>query len=261
MVFPLELDKINKLAIISGKILEFRVDAWSLFDGDVLIRGFTQNEQINIRLTTTDDRLNIAQTIRITSMPIVLQVENDIAAAQRGDVYVKIRIFLGGVAVYTLLEGYVSEGVDLTWPPGIHQDMFSGRGSIRGITGTNPGAGSEISEVVPTNALWRLIGFHFQLVNDANVATRRVVLIIDDGSDTLMRLESAGVQLASVTNNYSWLSGHGFSSSASIIDQEMPLPTDLYLPQGFRIRTETTNIQAGDNFAAPELFIEEWKQE
>lgn len=261
MVFPLELDKINKLAIISGKILELRVDAWSLSDGDVLIRGFTQHEQINIRLTTTDDRANVGTNLRITSIPIVLNVENDIFAAQRGDVYVKVTILLGGVAVYTLLAGYISQEVDLTWPPGIHQDMFSGRGSVRSISGTNPGANGEISETVPTNTMWRLIGFHFQLVTDANVATRRVILVIDDGSATLMRVEAPTSQAASQTRNYSWLSGQGSAGTSQVIDMEQALPTDLYLPQGFRIRTETDNLQVGDDFGAPRIFVEEWRQE
>lgn len=261
MVFPLDLDKINKLAIISGKILELRVDAWSISDGDVLVRGFTENEQINIRLTTTDNRANVNTTLRITSIPIVLQVENDIFAAQRGDVYVKVRLFLGGVAVYTFLEGYISQEVDLTWPPGIYQDMFSGRGRIRSFSGTNPAANTEISETVPTNTIWRVLGIRITLVTDANVANRRVVLITDDGSDILFEIEVGATQAASITRSYGFAKALGNTQTSFTINDINSVYPAFFLTEGFRIRTSTNNFQVGDNFGAPRLLVEEWIQE
>jgi hypothetical protein len=38
----------------------------------------------------------------------------------------------------------------------------------------------------------------------------------------------------------------------------VPIPPDIILSDGDRIRTQTTGIVAGDDWGAPQILVEEW---
>jgi hypothetical protein len=161
------------------------------------------------------------------------------------------------LGVQTLITGWVGGQSLLIWPRGPGATPRDGGGWVRTVVGTDPAAGNEISEAVPTNALWRLLGVYCTLVTDATVANRTPALVIDDGSNIVWRGPWTVAQTASSTNNYSignsmpaqvWYASTGL----------LPLPTILLLPAGYRIRTVTANLQAGDNWGAPNLWVEEY---
>jgi hypothetical protein len=52
--------------------------------------------------------------------------------------------------------------------------------------------------------VWRLIAVLLTLVTDANVATRRVHITLDDGTTVFYRRGSNATQAASLTQNYAW---------------------------------------------------------
>lgn len=132
------------------------------------------------------------------------------------------------------------------------------RGRPRLITGTNPAAGVEISETVPSGVSWKILTVMIHLVADATVANRILEVRFDDASTTdvwryqhtspitasqdriLLQGRSLGAQMTGGNNNVILI----------------PLPA-LVLPAGFRIRTITANLQAGDDYAAPVFFVEE----
>ncbi len=124
-------------------------------------------------------------------------------------------------------------------------------------TGTNPAAGSEISETM-TQTEKNLYAVRFRLVTSATVATRTVNVIIDDGTNILWQKVAGATQTASLTRDYLFVAppytdGAAFDANGLLV---MTLPNIPLLP-GFRFRTTTTNIQAGDDFAAPLLFVQE----
>lgn len=121
-------------------------------------------------------------------------------------------------------------------------------------TGTDQAAGTEVTETVPTGEVWKLLAVRFQLVSSGTAATRTVTLNIDDGSNIVWRRTSPGTQTASLTRNYLYLADlvgedAAFDGNGDI---KLFLPSTPLLP-GWRVRTITTNIQAGDNFGAPLL--------
>jgi hypothetical protein len=163
----------------------------------------------------------------------------------------------GAVIVQTLAQGYVTDTSRLSWPASPIRRSIDGPGVLRSITGTDPAANTEVSETVPTNARWRLRGFAVQLVTDANVATRRVVLQLDDGATLLWAATATDSQVASLTRQY------GFPNVGSYVVAQVstigiPGPEGLPLQGGFRVRTATVNIQVTDNYGAPQLLVEEW---
>ncbi len=129
-------------------------------------------------------------------------------------------------------------------------------GRIRSITGTDPAAQTEILEVVPDRRRWRLFGLNFELITDATVITRSVILTIDDGISDLLAYQFTTTQIASLTRSYNLWS---YSAPEVLTGDRIYAPfPPLILPAGFRLRTATASFQAGDNYSAPQLLVEEW---
>lgn len=129
-------------------------------------------------------------------------------------------------------------------------------GVIRTVTGTNPAAGAEVSETVPAGKEWRLLSIAVALVTSATAATRRPHLLIDDGTTVSYRRASNATQAASLTQNYVF-AGEGPEAAVRGTWVADPLPS-LPLGAGYRIRTSTESIQAGDDYGAPVLLVEEF---
>ena len=124
---------------------------------------------------------------------------------------------------------------------------------------SDPAAGAEISVTVPGRAVWHVHAIRFTLVTDATVDNRIPILEIDDGQNIFASIPPPSVQTASITRPMSYYVGSERNSSfdASMM---MPLPHSLIMLPGWRIRTSTVNLQAGDNYSAPVLYIRETPQ-
>lgn len=162
----------------------------------------------------------------------------------------------GGVMA-TLVAGYVSSLVRLSWPGSPLLSPLQGPGVLRTIAGTDPAAGAEISETVPAGARWLFRALRATLVTDATVANRTPVLNFDDGANIYA---SAGPNFNIAASQNAILQyadiGQGFVQAST--DIMIPAPANILLAGGHRIRTITGSIQAGDNWSAPVYSIEEW---
>jgi hypothetical protein len=183
-------------------------------------------------------------------------------SAKRGQCYVRARIQRGTGAtilpIVQLLSGYLSDDYAPAFPFGKSEGPLEGSGMIRSITGSNPAAGAEISETVPTGAQWRLLAFRATLVADATVLSRTPVFTVDDGTSTVWDDENFAALSAGQTGLYSRAlhqSGRGWGGASGSVGSGLPL---LILPAGYRVRTGTIQLQAGDNWSAPQLMVEEW---
>lgn len=156
-----------------------------------------------------------------------------------------------------LAHGYIDGTFSLQYPFPQSHPAFSGYGRPRVIVGTDPAAGVEISETVPTNAMWRLRSVQMTLVTDATVAARTPHLVIDDGTDIQQRIPSNAGISASTTQPVCWCP-IGDDTPSSTGAHGAPHPMNLFLPPGSRVRTLTSNLQAGDDWGAPVLSVEEW---
>lgn len=180
---------------------------------------------------------------------------------RRGQCFARLELVngLGGAvsSLGTVLQGYVQDTTVLAYPGSPLEASASGRGVVRSITGTDPAANTEISETVPTNARWRLLAFKATLVADANVANRTIRVVVDDGATQLVVSEAGVNQTAGQTREHMAAAyGLAITSSSGVLYE--PLPTDVLLIGGWRLRTVTASIQVGDNWGAPQLLVEEW---
>jgi len=256
----LRLPLLEEVRVPEFRHPELIVDSWSSTSCRLLIRGLTREGIFQFEHTPNADRTRAYDIYRVDSVPVCLQVHVAPISTRRGQVYARVALRIGGIALYRLCAGYVEGPRALTWPPGFHEPMVGGRGYLRTVTGTDPAAGSEISETVPTNARWRLLAIRFELVTSTTVATRRVNLVIDDGSDTIFERESPATQAADLTRRYNF-AAVGYAETAFTSDDVVLGIPALILPQGYRVRTSTTNLQSGDNYGAPILMVEEWLEE
>lgn len=121
-------------------------------------------------------------------------------------------------------------------------------------TGTDPAAGVEVSITVPSTEVWDVMGVHLTLATDATAGTRWVRLSAENATTRFMFLAAPAGQAASLSRSYSFVDT-GYTLDASSPGSQiigMPL---LTLGPGWKINTLTQNIQAGDNFAAPVLYV------
>lgn len=133
-----------------------------------------------------------------------------------------------------------------------------GTGRSRSIAGTNPAAGAEISETVPTGTRWHISAVRISLVTDGTAANRTFQLVFDDGaSPSFADIITQTAQTAGTTRVYFFTLDLPVMELAVVGNLLYPLPSELWLPEGFRMRTVTTNLQAGDDYGAPEFLVEE----
>ncbi len=189
-----------------------------------------------------------------------LQVSVKAGALLPGECFVTVHIVRGlagaSVRVSTLFADYVTPLVSPTYPvSGINQSV-SQTGAVKSITGTDPIAGAEISETVPVNARWLLHTLQLELVTAVGGANRTITLKITDGANTILQCASTTV----IPPSQTWclcysVNGIPEVTIGTLITLSIP---PLPLLPGYTIITDTANLIAGDNYAAPQLFVEEW---
>jgi small ligand-binding sensory domain FIST len=177
-----------------------------------------------------------------------------------GQTYARLDIVRGDgpgrTVLGTLAQGLITAQVRQAFPGAVLQGPLEAPGTIRSITGTDPAAGAEVSETVPTGARWRLHALRVALTTDATVANRETSLTLDDGTTIYAQMPAGEAQTASAAFTYTWAVGLIRGAPNQGGSRLIPIPP-LWLLAGHRIRTLTTNIQAGDNYGAPQLLVEE----
>jgi uncharacterized protein with beta-barrel porin domain len=238
------------------------VTAWNSVNGQTLaVRGRRRAVSGSLvdfdgSLLPTADRLASQLTIALDAGALVSVVVSTSIATQRGQTFVRLAIVdSAGNQRAILAQDYVTPGTALAWPGGRISSPTEGPGAIRSITGTDPAAGSDWSETVPTNARWRLITAHAILSASATVANRNVYLVIDDGTNILYIIYSGFGQTAGQSIRYQFVNSHWGGSNLGDTTL-IPLPEIPLLRSGFRVRA-ISNMQTNDDWSAPQLLIEE----
>ena len=128
------------------------------------------------------------------------------------------------------------------------------------IVGTDPAANTEITETVPAGKLWQVYAVSVACVQGVT-QTPQPILIIDDGTNVVYEsFGSTAAQAVSTPCRYTWAGGlviSGQVGATTNVHSVAPLPNDLLLPQGYRIRTSTLGIGANTNYGAPTIFVVE----
>jgi hypothetical protein len=157
--------------------------------------------------------------------------------------------------VYMLATGYTSVTAPLIWPGGRYEFSQQPPGWIQKDTVGNPAAGTDWTFTVPANDRVRTMMVLAILVTSATVATRQAKLVIDDGVSNLAIIPAAAAQLASLTQIYTFSPG---APNVGVLGTALQtgMMQGFTAIGGYRIRSSTDNIQAGDQWSAIALTNE-----
>lgn len=206
------------------------------------------------------NRLNYSRVCPLTEgylLSLALVPIGVVEFVKHGQMWVQALIYRSGDFYRLLLTGYATAFRVLSWPGAGQESSVEGSGYIRSITGTDPAPGLEFVETVPVNARWRPILVYYTLSTSATAILRYARLAIDDGTNLLAILATAMTQGASCTGTYVYGGGLMTTSLLGLYGQGS-LPAHLSMRAWYRLRTITENLQAGDNYSAPQLLVEEW---
>jgi hypothetical protein len=183
-------------------------------------------------------------------------------APRIGQTYVSARLIRGLSAATILLGGvlggYVTAAQVLGYPGSPIKTSFEDGGVIRTLNGTDPAAGSEIHEVVPTGARWQLIALGATLACSGVGGVRRPTLVLAPGGAQVGFCPSNYDAPAGLSTIYPWAVGMTFSARVGSVQQSAGLPTEPLLVAGSSIDTQTLGFDAGDNWNAPTMVVREW---
>ena len=181
---------------------------------------------------------------------------------ERGQVFINVLLIREGLtdsdAACMFISDYLCYQSYLGYPGGRMISAIEGPGRLRSITGTDPAAGAEISETVPTGARWRLRAMAFSLVTAVAVANRLATIVVNDGANDKFYMPSPITQTASQTIYYNMLPGAAWFAPVGGNSVTYPAPVEIILPAGWKIGTASGGLQAADDYSAPQLTVEEW---
>lgn len=207
-----------------------------------------------------------ARTLEVFGLPfgylLNLVVFAPSGSPKIGQTFVSVHVIRGRgqarILLATLLQGYVTAEQELAFPGSPIQNSIEAGGHYRLVVGTDPAAGAEIVETVPTGARWELVTFQGILQVNATVTPRRPLLVFDDGTTAYASLWANGSVTTSEVGAFLWGQGLTRGEPSDTGRKIGSLPTNVGLLAGSRIRTITENLQAADNWQAPHMFVREW---
>jgi len=181
---------------------------------------------------------------------------------KRGQTYVRLQVIRGrgaaAVVLGAVVQGYVTGNQDRAWPGSALEGSLEGDGVVRVIVGTDPAAGTEFVETVPTGARWQLLTVRLHLVTSAAAGSRRTTLFVNSGTTIVWYLDSNVDVPPSSARNVTWAEGLPFSASTVDTFGTAPLPAGYILAAAAQIKSTTLNLDAGDNYNVPALSVREW---
>lgn len=120
---------------------------------------------------------------------------------------------------------------------------------------TNPAADTTITYVADEDMIVHSLAF--SLVTSATAATRRVLVLADDGADTFFRTAAKATQIASLVYQYSAFDGSQGGAVVGDIEVTLDWPENgLSLRKNDRLLIEVIYLQAGDDLSAATLRVE-----
>jgi len=185
-------------------------------------------------------------------------------ATQRGQTFVRAWIQRGSStfnvaqASLPLFSDYVTTVQPAGWPFGRLIHPQEGPGCLVVAAVGNPAAGADWVYTQTAFTRARIIGTSATFTAAAAVANRETQLVIDTGAppDIVTGIPNQVVVAGAVVK----VSGTTapVSAAPNVPDVSVGLPAETVIGQGSRVRSNTINIQAADQWSNIRLFLEQW---
>lgn len=156
-----------------------------------------------------------------------------------------------------LCSGNLFANIPIGFPESAPRLPTDGMGQPRLAQSAIPAAGADFVFTVPANTRMRIISLDATLTTSAAVANRNPALIVDDGANVVGEINAGVNQAASLAQEYTWGDTLPFSALFGG-NLTAPLPSNLILPGGWRVRSETTAIDVADQWTNANIHVIEW---
>lgn len=250
------------LAFQEGSAFSLVLKGITTISDDLTIRGFTKEGPFTLKYRTVGDGNPETKTFRIPDVPIFIQISDESLHFPSQSTYFNLFLAIDGSIVGQMCAGNVSIGQSISYPITQFTQARPGGGFLRTATvGSAPGAGSDFGDSLCGDGLtWRIMGFRMKLITDANVANRRVHFIFKHtGTSKIIQEYFSDIdQTASQTINYQIQPVGVIPDSLDSGVIIVPMPANLIVNAAIELNTLTVNKQAGDQWAAPVFYAEEW---
>jgi len=173
---------------------------------------------------------------------------------QTGQTWLVVDVVRGAGAVAvtlgTLLAQYLSASDAPAWPGSALLSSKDGAGAVSQIAGANPAAGAEWTITVPAGVRFVVQAITAVLVADATAANREVAIVFTSGGAIVSQPASGFAHTAGLTKRYSVFPGNVRGAGPAGQEGLIPMPA-ITLRAGDTMTSQTTNLQAGDDWDAP----------
>jgi len=185
---------------------------------------------------------------RLTDIPIFLSVIQSSTSSGQNNIWIEVKLQVNDDITLTLTQGYPNATESLSWPSQQPIDKISNIGFLQALQVATPAAGEEWTRTIPANEWCEIISVSCKLVTSATVANRRPTIKFSYGGSQFLQIPTPASITASQTSKIFCFRGAiGTDDQVGLI-QTLPLPNDLILGPGGIIGSETTNLQANDEY-------------
>ena len=224
-------------------------------DGQAIPSSQDHTPNTDRSVKTQDYELGVGSLLNVT-------VFANAGTPRVGQTYVMVQLVRGigaaAIVLGTLLAGYVTSTQALGFPGSPIASSLESGGLVRTIQGATPAAGAEFRETVPTGARWQLLGAQASLATSAAPANRRPVFVWSvNGAQVGASAQVVDVA-ASQSGVFNWAQGMPLSAAIFAGVNVVGLPFDLQLLAADFFASQTTNLQAGDQWTLTRYVVREW---
>lgn len=237
---------------------KLRIISQSNSTSNIAIKGITRDSQFTYQHTPLSTGAEKSEDFAITDIPIFISVQDVLGSYVQGACFIKLFLLINNDIAFEFCSGNVWYHNGQSYPNAQLKEYRQGGGLLLLESSTDPAAGTEPSIIIGTYDTWKLQAVHFTLVTDANVANRRVHLVIRATGGGEYNFFSSYDHPASTTRNYTCAPVGTLLDDQDDNDVIIPIPADMWLSSGSYIKTETTNKQAGDNWGVMSANIEQF---
>lgn len=252
----------DMLRFKTGTTYTLVVNTRSMDGSPLYITGISREGPFTYKIVPSSDGSVVSNTFRLSDFPIFLSATNPITTVYKNGVYIDVSVQINGDVMMSLMSGYVYSSKALSWPSATMELATPNDLGYRiERDSTDPAAGAEMSYSLPANRIYHIRSIKITLVTDATVANRRVHLNVLESNGGTMEFISSVDQPASTTRTYWFEPISGLGTYADDNDIIVPIIDNIWVRGGTLTRTQTTNIQAGDNYGIANHWMEEFMKD
>lgn len=249
-------------------------------EDSLIVTGlFTFNTVLTVSGRVLDARLNkvipFQQTINIVNSTAIQQFQIGTAegfligatitgvAAGNGtrQNFVALGIMRGAIGLTAtqtqLCAGYLNNMGLVSWPSTGIINPREGNGVVRNNSVGNPAAGTDWIYTVPVATREQIVSIHAVFQTAVAAGNRQVQFIVDDGANVLYATTQGPVQVTTLTWDYTG-AGFGYAPTNVLTSVSVHVDPSIVMQSGFRVRSSTTAINAGDQWSAIRVLTRQW---